>query len=152
MDEMLSIRPAGRADLPAVLELYGPTGLGDDQVLSVEAADRRLVEMGAHADCTLFVAEMKGRVVGTFTLLVAPKLAHMGGAAALVDDVVVREDLRGKGIGKAMMEFAMRRAAERGCYKLALSSQLRREEAHRFYESLGFRRHGYSFAVDLTSA
>ena len=42
-------------------------------------------------------------------------------------------------------DFARGRGREQGCYKLALSSGMPREAAHRFYESLGFRRHGYSF-------
>ena len=38
-----------------------------------------------------------------------------------------------------------------GCYKLALSSNRRRERAHAFYESLGFERHGVSFVIDPQS-
>jgi hypothetical protein len=43
----------------------------------------------------------------------------------------------------------MDRAAAAGCYKLALSSNERREAAHAFYDSLGFQRHGFSFVVPL---
>ena len=60
---------------------------------------------------------------------------------------MVASDARGQGIGRTMMRFAMQRCAARGCYKLALSSHLCREEAHRFYEALGFGKHGYSFLV-----
>lgn len=38
-------------------------------------------------------------------------------------------------------------AHKKGCYKAALSSNLKRERAHAFYESLGFERHGYSFRI-----
>jgi GNAT superfamily N-acetyltransferase len=48
-----------------------------------------------------------------------------------------------------MMRFAMDRCAEAGCYKLALSSNVRREDAHRFYERLGFVQHGLSFSVPI---
>ena len=51
-----------------------------------------------------------------------------------------------------MMKLAMKLAADAGCYKLALSSNGRRTAAHAFYESLGFARHGLSFAVDLPQA
>jgi GNAT superfamily N-acetyltransferase len=47
------------------------------------------------------------------------------------------------------MDDAMRLAREAGCYKLALSSNRRRERAHAFYERLGFGRHGVSFLVEL---
>jgi len=48
------------------------------------------------------------------------------------------------------MDFAMNYCQSKGCYKLALSSNLNREEAHRFYERLGFKKHGYSFSVELS--
>jgi GNAT superfamily N-acetyltransferase len=51
--------------------------------------------------------------------------------------------------GKQMMQFAMEQCKQAGCYKLMLSSNLKREAAHKFYESLGFQRHGYSFQVLL---
>ena len=50
-----------------------------------------------------------------------------------------------RGVGKAMMRFARARCRKAGCYKLALSSNLKRAAAHRFYESLGFEKHGFSF-------
>ncbi|MFN2238408.1 MAG: GNAT family N-acetyltransferase [Thermoanaerobaculia bacterium] len=55
---------------------------------------------------------------------------------------------RGMGIGRRMMAFAMDEAGRNGCYKLVLSSNFERTGAHAFYESLGFRRHGFSFRVD----
>ena len=46
-----------------------------------------------------------------------------------------------------MMAHAREQCRAAGCYKLALSSNLCREAAHLFYESLGFERHGYSFVI-----
>jgi GNAT superfamily N-acetyltransferase len=60
---------------------------------------------------------------------------------------VVAPDCQSMGIGRRMMAFARERCAENGCYKLALSSNLKRERAHEFYESIGFEKHGYSFRV-----
>jgi GNAT superfamily N-acetyltransferase len=51
-----------------------------------------------------------------------------------------------------MMQHAMQIAAEHGCYKLALTSNVRREGAHAFYDRLGFERHGVSFVVALQGA
>jgi hypothetical protein len=42
-------------------------------------------------------------------------------------------------------------AKNMGAYKLALSSNLRRLDAHRFYDTMGFARHGYSFSIDTTA-
>ena len=51
-----------------------------------------------------------------------------------------------------MMQFALDLCRAKGCYKLMLSSNAKREHAHAFYESLGFERHGFSFRVNLSQA
>ena len=75
-------------------------------------------------------------------------LAHKGTPSGIVEDVAVKNEPHGQGIGKKMMQFAMQKCKEAGCYKLVLSSNQKRIEAHEFYESLGFERHGFSFRVD----
>ena len=105
--------------------------------------------MSRYRDYTCYLALEGGRPVGTFTLLVFPTLVHEGAFEALVDAVVIAPSARGRGLGGAMMAEAMRLAAAAGCYKLMLSSNVKREDAHRFYRSLGFRQHGLSFYVDI---
>jgi GNAT superfamily N-acetyltransferase len=77
-------------------------------------------------------------------------MAHNGTPSAVVEDVGILPSMQGKGIGKLMMEFALKYSKEKGCYKMSLSSNLRREKAHQFYESLGFNKHGFSFLMELT--
>ncbi|MBV1733821.1 MAG: GNAT family N-acetyltransferase, partial [Hydrogenophaga sp.] len=55
---------------------------------------------------------------------------------------------QGKGIGRQLMAHAIEQARAAGCYKLALSSNAKRQAAHAFYESLGFQRHGLSFVIE----
>jgi len=71
------------------------------------------------------------------------------GKEAIAEAVVIRPACRGRGLGRAMMHAAMALAAEKGAYKLALSSNLRRLDAHRFYDGMGFTRHGVSFSIDV---
>jgi GNAT superfamily N-acetyltransferase len=56
----------------------------------------------------------------------------------VVEYVVVDEKRRSHGIGKLLMEYCLARAKEAGCYKVMLTSDKRRERAHKFYRSLGF--------------
>ncbi len=77
-------------------------------------------------------------VVGTVVLLVVPSLSHGGLPWAKVEHMVVAEHLRGRGIGRQIMEYAIDRARQAGCYRIELTSDNRRPEAHRFYSSLGF--------------
>lgn len=148
----VEIRPASEEDLPAVLRLYEQyeqPGLDDGESLPLDEARRLFARFRSYPDYTLYVATLEGRVVGTFALLIMDNLAHMGAPSGLAEDVAVEPSLQGQGIGKQMMRFAMARCRERGCYKLALSANRKREAAHRFYESLGFRKHGYSFLIEL---
>jgi GNAT superfamily N-acetyltransferase len=54
--------------------------------------------------------------------------------------VVVDEAVRNRGIGSVMMTRAAELAKEAGCYKVLLTSNKQRPEAHRFYERLGYTR------------
>ena len=117
--------------------------------LPLSKAERIFRDMNRYDAYDCYLAYENGEAVGTFTLLVFPTLVHDGACDGLVDGVVVAPQWRGRGIGAAMMAEAMRLAANSGCYKLALSSNAKREDAHRFYRALGFREHGVSFHVDI---
>lgn len=140
---ILEIREARVSDLDEVAALQAQ--LGDEAALAPGQARAIFGRFSDYPDYRLYVARLDGRVVGCFSLLVMDNLAHGGAKSAIVEDVVVDAACRGQGIGTRMMAFARERSREKGCYKFTLSSGLPRADAHRFYESLGFRRHGYSF-------
>lgn len=147
----LLIREATLQDLPRVLALYTQPGLEDEQVLSEEQAREIYAQFARYPSYRLFVAcdaGQPGLVRGSYALLIMHNLAHMGAPSAIVEDVVVDASCRSQGLGRQMMEHAMAEARSAGCYKLALSSNRRRERAHAFYDALGFERHGYSFVID----
>ncbi len=144
----IQIRQATKADLPAILNLYA-TVLDKGEVLSIEQAEILFAKMAVYPNYKVYVAENEAGIIGTFALLIMDNLAHVGTPSGVVEDVVVADEVQGKGIGKAMMNFAMERCKEVGCYKLVLSSNLKRHEAHAFYESLAFEKHGFSFRVNL---
>ena len=143
------VREATEADLPGILAIYAQPELDAGDVLSLDDARAWLRRIDAYPDYKLYVAELDGRVAGTFALLVMDNLAHRGAPSGIVEDVGVVPELHGRGIGKLMMEHARRVCADAGCYKLVLSSSLHRTAAHAFYESLGFEQHGVSFAVRI---
>ncbi|MEI6215197.1 MAG: GNAT family N-acetyltransferase [Desulfuromonadales bacterium] len=144
----IKLREAHEEDLPALLALYGQLGQDDGSVLSLEEAQLIFARFRSYPYYRLHVAELDEILVGTFALLIMDNLGHLGTPTAILEDVVVDETLRGKGIGKRMMEYANDLCRHAGCYKMTFSSNMNRETAHRFYESLGFRRHGYSFYID----
>jgi GNAT superfamily N-acetyltransferase len=144
----LNIREALISDLPIILKLYAIV-LDKGEVLSLEQAETLFKIMQSYPNYKVYLAEKEGEIVGTFALLIMDNLAHQGTPSGVVEDVAVLNKLQGKGIGKMMMEFAMEKCREAGCYKLVLSSNLKRTEAHAFYESLDFEKHGFSFTMKI---
>ena len=138
-------REATREDLPEILRLYAQPELDDGRILALNDAERLFERMAAYPDYRIYVALDGEAVVGTFAMLVMDNLGHMGTPSAIVEDVAVDPQRHGRGIGRAMMQHAMTLSAAKGCYKLTLSSNLKRSKAHAFYEAIGFERHGYSF-------
>ena len=140
-------RVASKADLPVILGLYAQPALDDGQVLSLSEAERLFERIAAYPDYHLYVAVHEGQIVGTYALLIMDNLGHLGAPSGVIEDVAVDPAWQGRGVGKLMMRDALDRCGERSCYKAALSSNLTRERAHAFYESLDFERHGYSFKI-----
>ncbi|MFH1080867.1 MAG: GNAT family N-acetyltransferase [Pseudomonadota bacterium] len=145
----VEIREARKTDLQMLLPLYGQLGMDNGDVLSLAEAQKKFRRMRAYPDYRLYCALYEGAVIGTFALLVMDNMGHMGKPSAVLEDVVVAGKWRGRGIGGQMVCYAMARSREKGCYKLSLSSNENREDAHRFYEKIGFKRHGYSYAMFL---
>ena len=147
MSAPVQIREASTADLPDILRLYAQPDMDDGQVLSLADAERLFDRMARYPDYRMYVAIRDDRIVGTFALLIMDNLGHQGAPSGVIEDVAVDPQCQGQGIGKTMMQHALRLCGEKGCYKVALSSNFKRERAHTFYESLGFERHGYSFSA-----
>ena len=147
MRVQVSIREATEADLPSVLGLYAQPEIDDGDVTPLAQAQEIFARFKRYPDYKLYVATDGDEIVGSLALLIMDNLGHRGAPSGVVEDVVVDPARQNEGIGRQMMAFAVERCRERGCYKVALSSNLKRERAHNFYESLGFEKHGYSFRV-----
>jgi GNAT superfamily N-acetyltransferase len=143
----IRFRQATKADLPGILALYANSL--DGEALPVDEAEPLFERLENTPGYRLYVAEVDGELAGSFALLIMTNLGHCGTPSGIVEDVVVAPGRQRSGVGRAMMEHAMQLCRDCGCYKLALSSNLRRTDAHAFYESLGFEKHGFSFRVDL---
>lgn len=152
----LHIREAREADLAAVLALYAQPDLDGSAEASLSLAEARLVwqQFSNYPNYRLFVAQQEtdegpdAPIVGSYALLVMHNLAHRGAPSAVAEDVVVSRQHQRLGAGRQLMAHAVAQARAAGCYKLALSSNSKREAAHAFYRSLGFAQHGLSFLID----
>jgi GNAT superfamily N-acetyltransferase len=99
----------------------------------------------------VYVAELDGQVVGTFHLLFIRQVSNRGRVIAQVESVVVAKNARSRGVGEAMMTWAIDEAKRRGCLRVQLTTNVARTDAHRFYERLGFRTTHKGMKLYLTS-
>jgi GNAT superfamily N-acetyltransferase len=144
---MATVRLAKDTDIPRILELYSQFSFqpGDYEAAPLEECRKTLGKMSRTPGCSLLVAEENGEVAGTLFMATLPGMAHRTSPFAVVEYMVVDEKARRKGIGRALVEHCMKLAKEAGCYKVMLTSDKRREGAHKFYESVGFQASAHGF-------
>ena len=137
------LRRARRDDLPALVELLAADALrANDDSSAIErrgpyeAAFEAIDRDPAHT--LVAVEDAAGTVVATMQLTLIPGLARAGATRMQVEAVRVAATARGHGLGTAMMRWAIDEARSRGAALVQLTSDVRRVEARRFYERLGF--------------
>jgi GNAT superfamily N-acetyltransferase len=145
------IRRARKSDLIRLQQLYDQLHLNNYISLRVPkarlaAAFDRLAQDRNH---TILVAEVAGKIAGTCHVIVVPHLGHALKPFAVVENVVVDAGARSSGIGQHLMAAAGDLARRRGCYKMALTSNIARGRAHRFYERLGWTRTHFGYSLRL---
>lgn len=151
---MVTIRLATENDIPRLVELYGGLDISTAHGAKNRAATKQeyihaFKQIRAASGQQLLVAEDGSEVVGTMTLIIVPNLSHGGLPWAGVENVMVDAKCRGKGIGKSLMDYGLAEAKKTGCYKIQLISDKSRTEAHKFYESLGYKGSGVGFRLYL---
>lgn len=144
----LQFRTSTAADLPLLRMLLSE--LGHEISLSEAQMQQIFAQISQIPHYHYYLVASGGEAVGCFSLLIVPTLMRDGAKEALLDAVVVLPQYRSQGIGKAIMQEVFQRCRAADCYKITLSSNLKRDRAHRFYENLGFQQHGWSFSLDLT--
>lgn len=85
----------------------------------------------------ILVARSKERIVGMVCLLYTVSTA-LGARVALLEDMIIAPQDRGKNIGGELIEFALKFARAKGCVRITLLTDQDNVGAHRFYEKHGF--------------
>lgn len=133
------VRRARPADLDGILALYGELAGGRTTAApsGFEESQPLIGDILADSSRHLIVAIVDGRVAGTADLLVVANLTHHGKPWAVVENIIVMEELRRSGLGSKLVGHLIDLARGAGCYKLQLHSGKQRTGAHAFYRSLG---------------
>jgi ribosomal protein S18 acetylase RimI-like enzyme len=95
-----------------------------------------------------FVAIMDGNVCGMIGTLAYPSYEH-NDASGRILALVTSSRARRRGIGRALIATAEKDFAQRGIRRVSLDTRLTREDAHKFYQLLGYERNGWRFVKQL---
>ena len=128
----LKIKSANEQDSSQLTGLAGQLGYPS----SAAQVATRLARILSHPDQAVFVAEVEGRIAGWVHVYACPTVeselyAEIGG-------LVVDENQRGQGVGKALMAQAETWSRSLGIHEVRLRSNIIRKEAHQFYEAIGY--------------
>lgn len=151
---MTLFRKAEEADLPAIVAMLADDALGRTREVVSDPVDRRYLEAfsAINADPNQYPAvavDVSGEVVGCLQISFLPGLSRLGLWRGQIESVRVSASQRGQGVGREMILWAIEQCRERGCGAVQLTSDNRREDAHRFYESLGFEKSHAGFKLGL---
>ena len=153
MNGKIIFRKAIKADLPAIIALHEADevgGHGDawtpENIPAYEMAmDALLADPGEH----LFVAEEQGAVIGSMIATVLVELTGRGRPHILFRSIQIAPTHRSRGIGAAMMAYVEEESRQGGAVIAELTSSIKRKDAHRFYDRLGYAQSHLGFKKKL---
>jgi GNAT superfamily N-acetyltransferase len=150
MTQQARVRPASRADAPAIASLLGELGYPTDAD-SVRARMERLLtgdEQDARDVVFLAVEEEASEPLGLLAVHRFMSL-HDDADVAIIMALVVAERARGRGIGRQLVDAAAETARGWGCTRILVTTHVRRADAHAFYERLRFEFTGRRYVLTL---
>ncbi|MEM9686122.1 MAG: GNAT family N-acetyltransferase [Bacteroidota bacterium] len=139
----MKFRKATKKDVPYIVKMLADDPLGKEREVYQDPLPKRYYDAFYAIDNDnnqeLIVIEDEAEaIIGTLQLSFIPYLTYQGGIRAQLEAVRISADKREKGIGALALQWAMRRAKERGAHLLQLTTDKKRLEALKFYEKLGF--------------
>ncbi len=137
-------RKATKNDMPFIIKILANDKLGklrenyQDPLPESYYTAFEIINSDPNQELMVVEKENDAEIAGTFQLTFIPYLSYQGKLRAQIENVFVREDLTGQGIGKKIFEWVITRAKERNAHLLQLTSDKQRPNAIKFYEDLGF--------------
>jgi GNAT superfamily N-acetyltransferase len=136
-------RLAKREDLPSIIRMLSDDDLGSQRERFEDPLPETYYtafeQINRDSNHELIVAELNGKVIGTLHVVFLPSLSFQGGLRAQIESVWVDASQRAQGFGSRMMKWTIARAKTRGAHVVQLTTHRSRDEAHLFYERLGFK-------------
>ncbi|RPG30407.1 MAG: GNAT family N-acetyltransferase [Muricauda sp. TMED12] len=140
----MKFRKANSGDIQAIVEMIADDALGSTRENFTIPLPKTYYDAFERIDSDnnqelMVVQNEENEIIAVFQLTFIPYLTYQGGVRAQIEGVRVHKDHRGLGIGKTVFEWAIDRAKDRKAHLLQLTTDKKRPDAIRFYESLGFK-------------
>ncbi|MGX9143070.1 N-acetyltransferase family protein [Mesorhizobium sp. 128a] len=149
----LHIRRAEITDLPAIVAMLADDPLGSRREDPTEPLAKVYRDAFATIDADpnqlLAVMAEGGRVIGTLQISYLAGLSQQGAWRGQIEAVRVAADRRGERLGQRMLEWAIEQCRARGCKIVQLTTNKSRQDAHRFYDRLGFKASHIGYKLEL---
>jgi GNAT superfamily N-acetyltransferase len=136
---MLTVRRAAPGDVPALVPLLVQLFTQETEFTPAPELQARGLAaiIGDPRVGVVVLGEDEGRAVGMANLLYTTSTA-LGTRVAILEDMVVDKDWRGRGVGSKVLAFAIETVRADGCARITLLSDRENASAHRFYRRFGF--------------
>lgn len=146
----ISIRNATEADLPAIRKLIEELAevITHAEKIDLNSVEKKALERLANPDTFIYLAEGNGEPLGLLTISLRQTLLHST-PSGLIDELVVSKIHRRKGIGKALMDFAVEECQRLGCGEAEVGTEVENAKARKFYLDFGFEEIGVLFEKGL---
>ncbi|MBN2619723.1 GNAT family N-acetyltransferase [candidate division WOR-3 bacterium] len=138
------VRDAEKNDAPAIGALLGDLGYPAMSEFVLE----KIRKLGQRTYDRILVAEKNGQVAGVLSLHIMPLLHHRDNLCR-ISALVVAPDHRREYIGQRLMEMAEAYAKARKCFRIEVTSNEKRADAHVFYASCGYQERSKRFCKDI---
>ena len=147
------IRRAEAADLSAIVAMLADDPLGSRREDASEPLAKAYRDAFAaiDADPKQFLAVMTdgGRVIGTLQISFLAGLSLQGALRGQIEAVRIASDRRGERLGQRLLEWAVEQCRAHGCKIVQLTTNKSRQDAHRFYDRLGFKASHIGYKLEL---
>src|SRR3954464_828209 len=141
----VSVRAAEFADAAVLASLMGELGY-ETRVAEMEM---RLETILKDPRYVTLVAVAEGRICGMIGTFIHHSYEHNDPQGRILA-LVVSQQMRGRGVGRKLIDAAEQLFAERNIARVAVYTRLTREDAHEFYKQMGYTCNGYRFVKELT--
>jgi len=137
------IRKALKSDVPTIVGMLANDKLGQlregyrDPLPNIYFDAFERIDCDPNQELVVIENDQK-QILGTLQLSFIQYLTYQGGIRAQIEAVRVNSEHRGKGIGKKLFQWAIARSKERKAHVVQLTTDKKRPDALKFYQSLGF--------------